>query len=91
MATDVIITGTGFPVPDPKRAGPGVLIRVGDLNLQFDAGRSTVRRIDGNAETSHPNTQESCTTSFGLDVGERLDLCPARETVDDGQQVPHPT
>ena len=45
MATDIIITGTGFPVPDPKRAGPGVLIRSGDLTLQFDAGRSTVRRI----------------------------------------------
>ncbi len=45
MATEVIITGTGFPVPDPNRAGPGVLIRHGDLNMQFDAGRSTVRRI----------------------------------------------
>ena len=45
MTTDVIITGTGFPSPDPTRAGPGVLIRHGDLNLQFDAGRSTVRRI----------------------------------------------
>ena len=45
MTTDIIITGTGFPVPDPKRAGPGVLVCHGDLNMQFDAGRSTVRRI----------------------------------------------
>lgn len=45
MTTDIIITGTGFPVPDPLRAGPGVHIRHGELNMQFDAGRSTVRRI----------------------------------------------
>jgi len=45
MATDIVITGTGFPVPDPKRAGPGVLIRAANLNLQFDAGRSTTQRI----------------------------------------------
>jgi len=47
MTTDVIITGSGFPVPDPDRAGPGLLIRTGDLNLQFDAGRSTTQRIVG--------------------------------------------
>ncbi|MEL6983973.1 MAG: MBL fold metallo-hydrolase, partial [Actinomycetota bacterium] len=45
MSTEVIITGTGNPAPNPDRAGPGVLVRHGDLALQFDAGRSTVQRL----------------------------------------------
>lgn len=47
MTTEVIITGTGNPAPSPLRAGPGVLIRCGDVQLQFDAGRSTVQRLAG--------------------------------------------
>ncbi len=47
MKTEVIITGTGFPMPDANRAGPGALIRRGDVVLQFDAGRSTVQRMMG--------------------------------------------
>lgn len=47
MPTTVVITGTGSPVPSPDRAGPGVLVRVGDLALQFDVGRSTVQRLAG--------------------------------------------
>jgi ribonuclease Z len=47
MTTEVIITGTGFPMPDPHRAGPGALVRRGDVTLQFDAGRSTVQRLTG--------------------------------------------
>ena len=47
VSTSVTITGTGSPVPSPDRAGPGVLIRVGDLALQFDVGRSTVQRLAG--------------------------------------------
>lgn len=47
MATTVVITGTGSPVPSPDRAGPGVLVQVDDLALQFDVGRSTVQRIAG--------------------------------------------
>ncbi len=47
VSTTVVITGTGTPVPSPDRAGPGVLVRVGDLALQFDAGRSTVQRLAG--------------------------------------------
>ncbi|MCP3853739.1 MAG: MBL fold metallo-hydrolase [Actinomycetia bacterium] len=45
MTTDVVITGTGCPIPTPGRAGPGVLVKYGDLHLQFDAGRSTVLRL----------------------------------------------
>ena len=45
MTTEVIITGTGYPLPDPHRAGPGVLVRYGDTTLQFDTGRATAQRL----------------------------------------------
>lgn len=45
MATEVILTGTGYPRPHPERAGPGVMVRRGDCILQFDAGRGTVMRL----------------------------------------------
>ena len=45
MKTELIVTGTGFPMPDPNRAGPGALVRRGNVTLQFDAGRSTVQRL----------------------------------------------
>lgn len=44
-ATTVTLTGTGVPHPSPGRAGAGVLVRCGDVALQFDAGRSTVLRL----------------------------------------------
>ena len=47
MKTELIVTGTGFPMPDANRAGPGALVRRGDVTLQFDAGRSTVQRLTG--------------------------------------------
>lgn len=45
MTTTVTLTGTGVPHPSPGRAGPGALVRIGDLALQFDAGRGTVLRL----------------------------------------------
>jgi ribonuclease Z len=45
MTTEVILTGTGVPHPRPDTAGAGVLVRCGDIALQFDAGRSTVMRL----------------------------------------------
>lgn len=42
---EVILTGTGVPHPRPGTAGAGVLVRYGDVALQFDAGRSTVMRL----------------------------------------------
>lgn len=47
MTTKVTVTGTGMPLVQPHRAGPGVLVQVGDLALQFDAGRNSVSRIAG--------------------------------------------
>ena len=49
--TEVIITGTGTPAPDPDRAGAGVLVRYGDIALQFDAGRATVMRLSSAGTT----------------------------------------
>lgn len=47
MTTELVITGSGTPIPSAERAGPGALIRRGGLRLQFDAGRSTVQRLAG--------------------------------------------
>lgn len=47
MTSSVVLTGTGVPVPDPDRAGPGTLVRTGGSCLQFDAGRATVLRLAG--------------------------------------------
>lgn len=44
--TRVTLTGTGVPHPSPGRAGPGTLVRYGDVALQFDAGRGTVIRLE---------------------------------------------
>lgn len=44
-STIVTLTGTGVPHPSPGRAGPGVLVRHGDVALQFDAGRATTLRL----------------------------------------------
>lgn len=45
MSTSVTLTGTGVPHAAPDRAGPGTLVRSGDVVLQFDAGRATVLRL----------------------------------------------
>lgn len=45
MSTRVIITGTGTPVYEPRRAGPGVAVEFNGRVLQIDAGRATVLRM----------------------------------------------
>jgi ribonuclease Z len=45
MTTTVTLTGTGTRFPASRRAGPGALVRHGDLALQFDAGRATTLRL----------------------------------------------
>jgi ribonuclease Z len=45
MPATVTLTGTGVPFPQPGRAGPGVLVRRGDIALQVDAGRATTLRM----------------------------------------------
>lgn len=42
---DVVLLGTGFPLPDPHRAGPSTLVRAGGMDLLFDAGRGVLMRL----------------------------------------------
>jgi ribonuclease Z len=44
-STQVVLTGTGVPHLAPGRAGPGVLVRHGEVAVQFDAGRATALRL----------------------------------------------
>lgn len=40
-----MVTGTGNPRASAYRAGAGVLVRLGERRLQFDAGRATTMRL----------------------------------------------
>jgi ribonuclease Z len=41
---EVIILGSGSPLPDPERAGPATLIRAGGSDFLFDCGRGVLMR-----------------------------------------------
>lgn len=43
-ALEIILTGTGSPIPDPNRAGPSTLVRAGDRQFLFDCGRGVLMR-----------------------------------------------
>jgi ribonuclease Z len=46
---EIVLTGTGSPIPDPNRAGPSTLVKAGpegaQTHLLVDAGRGTVMRM----------------------------------------------
>lgn len=42
---DVILLGTGGPLPDAERAGPATLVRCPGANLLVDAGRGVLMRL----------------------------------------------
>jgi ribonuclease Z len=42
---EVILLGTGTPVPSDERFGPATLVKVGGLNLLFDSGRGATIRL----------------------------------------------
>jgi len=44
---DIILTGTGSPLPDPSRAGPSTLVKVDNTHILIDAGRGVVMRMAG--------------------------------------------
>lgn len=44
-ALHVITTGTGAPLPDPKRAGPQTVVIAGDQILVFDTGPGSTRQL----------------------------------------------
>src|SRR3984885_2426406 len=47
MTIDVVLLGTGNPLPDPARAGAATLVRAGGKTLLFDAGRGVCMRLAG--------------------------------------------
>jgi ribonuclease Z len=44
---EVVLTGTGSPLPDANRAGPSTLVTAGDTHILVDAGRGVVMRMAG--------------------------------------------
>lgn len=42
---ELTLLGTGNPLPDPARAGPSQLVRIGDDRLLVDCGSGAVRRL----------------------------------------------
>ncbi|MCP4223395.1 MAG: MBL fold metallo-hydrolase [Actinomycetia bacterium] len=44
---EIVLTGTGSPLPDPDRAGPSTLVKAGDTHVLIDAGRGVVMRMAG--------------------------------------------
>lgn len=44
---DVVLLGTGYPIPGPDRAGPATLVRAAGMHLLFDAGRGLLMRLRG--------------------------------------------
>jgi ribonuclease Z len=47
MTIEVVLLGTGNPVPDASRAGASTLVRAGSRTLLFDAGRGVCLRMAG--------------------------------------------
>ncbi len=44
MTIEIILLGTGSPIPDPHRAGPATLVRAGGQTLLVDCGRCVLQR-----------------------------------------------
>ena len=44
---EIVLTGTGSPLPDANRAGPSTLVKAGDTHILVDAGRGVVMRLAG--------------------------------------------
>jgi len=44
---EIVLTGTGSPIPHPDRAGPSTLVKAGDTHILVDAGRGVLMRLAG--------------------------------------------
>lgn len=45
MSLEIVLTGTGSPLPDADRAGPSTLVKAGETHILVDAGRGVVMRM----------------------------------------------
>ncbi len=63
---EIVLTGTGSPLPDANRAGPSTLIKAGDTHILVDAGRGTVMRMAG-AGSMPPFLAAVCITHLHSD------------------------
>jgi ribonuclease Z len=45
MSVEIVLLGTGNPLPDPARAGAASLVRAGDRTFVVDAGRAVCMRM----------------------------------------------
>src|SRR2546423_11904539 len=45
MTIDIVLLGTGNPLPDPQRAGAATLVRAGGRTMLVDAGRGVCMRL----------------------------------------------
>ena len=43
-AIEVVLLGTGSPIPDPSRAGPSTLVQAGGHSFLVDCGRAVLMR-----------------------------------------------
>jgi ribonuclease Z len=55
-AIDVVLLGTGSPIPDPNRAGPSTLVRAGGATFLFDCGRGVLLRAAAVGATANTLT-----------------------------------
>lgn len=67
---DIVLTGTGSPLPDANRAGPSTLVKADDTHILVDAGRGVVMRMTPPARcrASLPQSSSpiSTATTFAL-------------------------
>lgn len=69
---NIVLTGTGSPLPDANRAGPSTLVTAGQTNIPVEAGRGVVMRMAGSgslpgflpaALISHLHSDHVCASS----------------------------
>jgi len=44
---DIILLGTGSPIPHPLRGGPATMVKTSDAIVLVDAGRGVLQRVMG--------------------------------------------
>ena len=56
---EIVLLGTGSPLPDPLRAGPSTLVRAGGATVLVDCGRGVLMRAAA-VGVAPPTSARSC-------------------------------